>query len=206
LAGGPKVAAGVRALIFAHRRVSEARLEKVWSHVLQGDDDSEAFSERIADAVLQDGDELGYAFTAAARAAVDAVDPSVLVSIGLLARRFVQTQTPSRREYTAYLDMFESLDAIEFGALRKAVRVLAATPGSRVSTTVTAFPPMPGIEWSLTGRDVVLADGTSALQLVRGLEQVIEARGTAMTANAPELPRDMIQLLMEVVPSDALYS
>jgi hypothetical protein len=202
LVGGPKLAAGVKALIFAHRGISERRLEKLWQHVLRGENDPQGFSERIAKAVLKDGDAVGFAFIAAARAAVNAVDPCALSSIGLLARRFVQTQTPSRREYAAYLNMFESLDATEYGVLRHVVRTLARADGDRVhTTTYYNMDNVPGPHWMLIG-NVMLARGAPALQLIRGFEDILEARGVlGMSESSPAVPREVIDLLLEVVPN-----
>lgn len=201
IVGGPKLAAGVKALALAHRGISERRVESLWQHVLRGQDDPQGFSERIATAVLEDGDAVGYAFIAAARAAINAVDPCALSSIGLLARRFMQTQTPSRREYAAYLDMFESLDASEYGVLRHVVRTLARSGGDTVhTTTYHNMDNAPGPHWMLIDK-VVLARGAAALQLIRGFEDILEARGVlGHSQSAPAVPREVIDLLVDVVP------
>ena len=204
LAGQAGVVAAVRGLSSAYRGLQERRLTKLWQHVLNGVDDAAEFTQRVERALLEDGDEVAYAFVAAARAAVDAIDPSALSSIGLLARRFVNTGNPSRREYAAYLDMFETLDALELGHLRRVVKRLSEARGDVVFTTVvfTSQEYSWGtVEASADGYDLGVGGGTGAL--IASFRRVLAARVRPSglgESNPPAIPREVIDLLVEVLP------
>lgn len=146
--------------------------------------------------MLTDGDAIAHGFVSAARAAVEAVEPSAVTSIGLLARGFILTRSPSRREYRAYLDMLESLDADELGVLRSVIGVLAPNSGV-VHTQQTFLGAI--VTWkTIDGR--ALGSGPAAAHVIEGLSEVIAARGgPAFPASGPNLPLDVVALLAEIL-------
>jgi hypothetical protein len=201
-AGKPVVLAkSIKALFGAFQ---EARVDGLWQAMLKPNNDEDELRVRVESALAKRGDPVAYAFIAAARAAVDAVEPSVIASIGLLARRFILTQTPSRREYVAYLDLLQGLDAEEFRILCDVTKTLGPAR-EVVSTQLASEIGLVGGEarWTFTadGQELILAEGRGAKHVVDGLRRIVEARGLEQFGNSPKLPVDMVQILVEILPS-----
>jgi len=91
LTGHPHIAAALKAAAFAATRYRDRRLSAMWKHAVHGDDDGVDFTNRVEQALLEDGNAVGDGFIAAAQAAADANSFAVVPSIGLLARRYLNT-------------------------------------------------------------------------------------------------------------------
>lgn len=213
LGGHPHLAKALTLAGAAVGKFRDSRVERMWNHVVRGVDDPVAFTEKVEQALLEDGNEVTEGFVAAASAAASAISLSVVPSIGLLARRFLTEGVPHRRLYRAVLSVLQDLDDAEFGALRSALHTL-----SNVRADVDPFSTLlhrdtPGSQWEWFCRNTqpatMLATGDTAPFLVRAIAQVLDeptpeqARTDARSANKPSLPRSLVNLLVSVMPFTA---
>ncbi len=123
----PTVGSVVKALRNAARDSAEGR-QAAWTAWVVGSEHPEteaAFARQLEESLNgTDGAVVRNAVLESARAAVDAIDESVVPSIGLLTRRFLRTRTPDLRTYRAAMAMIRSLDREEFQGMRAAVHIL----------------------------------------------------------------------------------
>lgn len=206
-AAAPPTALGL-AVVRLMRSVGNARerrVVKMWEHVVSGQDDPEAFTRKVEDALLEDGNDIAHAVMVGAQAAADSIALSAVASIGLLARLHLQTGAPLRREYRAMLDVLRHVDDVEFGALRTVVHKLAVTDQATFRTTVqrdTAFENQWSWFCTSTNPAIPLLLGDTALVLVRALEPLATSSQelVGLDERARIFDRRVMQTLAAVMP------
>jgi hypothetical protein len=212
LTGHAPVAAALKLAGQAIAGYRDRRVETMWSHVVAGLDEPLEFTERVADALLRDGDALGEAFIAAATAAANAVAPSVVPSIGLLARRFITDQVPHRRLYRVTLTMLQQLDDYEFGCLRDAMHTLIELPDDAGRYSTIVHRDNPDSEWQWYCRNTkpgtILVHGATAPALARAIGPLLdeppdgELAADGRSPNKPFIPKGLVGLLVSIMPVD----
>lgn len=204
---------------------SRERRKAAWALYAGGGADGVGeFAKTLRDAFeSKDGDVVRAGVLEGARAAVDAVDDSVIPTIGLLTRRRLQTRTPDLRTYRELIGMFRSMDAEEYEALRTMVRALSTMltttenlSAERDVPTVLRLErerPSDPREWVLWARIPYIDSYMSIMShhaLVRGpqarmIVSVLEGRERRPFEKDPEsegphLTRPMIEHLRAIVP------
>jgi hypothetical protein len=218
VAGHPHVAIALKLAGAAAGQFRDRRIERMWSHVVQGMDDPLEFTRQVERALLRDGDDVAHAFVAAAQAAADAVSPSVVSVIGLLARSFLVNGEPNRRVYRKVLQVLKEIDDAEFGALRSAVHVLAEVPLDSpidehiIKTTVQRHPlgsDSPDSEWRwfcYTGKRATVLRGPLVPVVVDVLFPLLDETPSSYlnlaerSRERPVIPRSLVDLLVSVMP------
>jgi hypothetical protein len=216
IARGKPIVAALQAAAIAVRKLREHKFEKMWEHVVSGVDDPVAFTNWVTERLFKHGDTVADGFSAAAQAAAEATSMSPIASIGLLARRYLQTdgKEPSRREYRAILGILRSLDDVEFGAVRDIVHKLASVGTDPIQTLIQRDPNRGNqFVWFVpeTGPSGALIVGDSAPELAKLLEPVANELipGAEMVVGPkPSQPRyraRLVRILADIMPAPASF-
>ena len=122
-----------------------SRVRELFDHALRGDD-AEELAARLNRAFLEDDPEVVATFIQAGRAAMEAVEPAAVPSIGLLFRRALaeNAERLPRWQMRAYLRTLEEVTAEELGDLREFVHGVLRAPAllkepRRMAVPVAAF-------------------------------------------------------------------
>jgi len=206
----PVVAMVVEHAHQALTRSSRKRVEELLRYALDGDD-AEEFVERLNNAFIDEEPEVIAAFTQSARAAMHAIEPAVVPSIGLLFRLAMAPNVaplPLWRLRT-YLRTLEELTAEEFGDLRTFVHAVREVPRllnepDRTGVPVTAAELRDEPGWrmitSLYGatKGVPICTVRNAPRLLQIL--IVQRLGTHRDGDAVTVDFEMLRPFAEVMP------
>lgn len=218
VSGHPHVAAALKLAGAAAGKFRDRRIQSMWSHVVRGQDDPLGFTRKVEQALLRDGDDVAQAFVAAAQAAADAVSPSVVPVIGLLARSFLVQGTPTRRVYRRVLQLLKELDDSEFGAVRAAMHALASVPPDPswdrhiiqtvVSRNSDGDPPSEWRWYCVHGPQITILRGAIVPFVVDALLPLLDETPSSLmnlaarSRDRPVIPRSLVELLSSIIPSE----